>query len=208
MFDAVSWIFILASLAVIVAPGQDLILVLSRGLGQGSAAGVATAAGVSVGLTGHTLVASLGLGTLLAASEIAFAIVKFVGAAYLVYFGWTLLRSSEMVPRTNHRLQAPIVKLFAEGALSNLANAKITIFYLAFLPQFVATDATASVPQILGLGVTFAILTFVVKAPVGWAAGALSSWIGNHPAVLVWLARVSGVAMMGLGVRVALTERP
>jgi threonine/homoserine/homoserine lactone efflux protein len=201
------WLFILASLILIATPGQDMILVMSRSVAQGAAAGVATAAGVSVGLVGHTALAALGLGALLRASEWMFIALKLVGAAYLIYLGVTLLRTRRGDLALNPANRRSIVRLFVDGALSNLSNPKIAIFYFAFLPQFVATAADHPTLQLLALGLVFAGLTFLVKAPVGISAGALSSWLRRRPSVLVWLYRSSGAVLLGLGVRLAFERR-
>jgi threonine/homoserine/homoserine lactone efflux protein len=203
----VSWLlFLAASLVVIVTPGQDMLLVMSRSIGQGARAGIVTAAGVSAGLLGHTLLATLGLGALLHASEILFQVLKLIGAAYLVYLGLRLLRTAA----TRHRLQTvakrSLPRLFAEGALSNLSNPKIALFYFAFLPQFVPTSAAQPTLSLLILGIAFAALTFVVKGPIGYGAGALSGWLRSHAAVLAWINRTSGAVLIGLGVRLALEE--
>jgi threonine/homoserine/homoserine lactone efflux protein len=203
----VSWLlFLAASLVVIVTPGQDMLLVMSRSIGQGARAGIVTAAGVSAGLLGHTLLATLGLGALLHASELLFQVLKLIGAAYLVYLGLRLLRTAA----TRHRLQTvakrSLPRLFAEGALSNLSNPKIALFYFAFLPQFVPTSAAQPTLSLLILGIAFAALTFVVKGPIGYGAGALSGWLRSHAAVLAWINRTSGAVLIGLGVRLALEE--
>jgi threonine/homoserine/homoserine lactone efflux protein len=204
----VTWLlFIVASLVLIVTPGQDMILVMSRSIAQGAAAGVATAAGVSLGLVGHTMLATLGLGAILRTSEWLFTALKLVGAAYLVYLGVQLLlaKQHELVLRAG----APrsLVRLFFDGALSNVSNPKIAVFYFAFLPQFVLPQAAHPTLAVLVLGLLFAALTFVVKGPVGLAAGALSAWLRARPAVLTWIFRASGVLLVGLGVRLAFERR-
>lgn len=204
----VSWLlFVVASLALIAVPGQDMILVMSRSIAQGSAAGIVTAAGVSVGLLGHTVLATLGLGVILRTSEWLFVALKFVGAAYLLYLGIGLLltrRSSVVVgfepPRT-------LPKLFLDGTFSNLSNPKVAIFYFAFLPQFVEPSAQHPTLSVFALGVVFAVLTFLVKAPIGIFSGALSAWLRSRPGVLSWVYRVSGAVLVGLGVRLALERR-
>jgi threonine/homoserine/homoserine lactone efflux protein len=201
------WLFVVASLILIATPGQDMILVMSRSVAQGAAAGVATAAGVSVGLVGHTALAALGLGALLRASEWLFIALKLVGAAYLIYLAVTLLRTRRGDLTLNPANQRSIARLFVDGALSNLSNPKIAIFYFAFLPQFVASNADHPTLQLLALGLVFAGLTFLVKAPVGISAGALSSWLRRRPSVLLWLYRSSGAVLLGLGVRLAFERR-
>ncbi len=207
MIDAQWLLFLVASLAVIATPGQDMILVMSKSLAQGTRAGLATAAGVSVGLVGHTLLATLGLGALLRTSEWLFTGIKFAGAAYLVYLGVQLLRTrkahlaDDVTPVESH------LRLFATGAASNISNPKIAVFYFAFLPQFVTPNAQAPTVTIFALGLVFAVLTFVIKGPVAMFAGRLSSWFRTRPAALLGLYRLSGLVMIGLAVRLALTRR-
>jgi threonine/homoserine/homoserine lactone efflux protein len=205
----VSWlVFIAASLLLIVTPGQDMVLVMSRSIAQGSAAGVVTAAGVSVGLIGHTVLATLGLGALLRASEWLFLAFKLVGAAYLVYIGVQLLRTRRSELAISAGAPKSLRRLFADGALSNLSNPKIAVFYFAFLPQFVLPGAVHPTLDVFVLGLVFAGLTFLVKGPVGLAAGVLSAWLRARPRFLVWMFRMSGAVLVGLGVKLALERRP
>jgi len=207
MLDVAWPLFIVASIALIVTPGQDMILVMSRSIAQGSAAGVATAAGVSVGLVGHTLLATLGLGAILRTSEWLFVVLKLAGAAYLVVLGVQLLRTRAQQLVTAGGAPRSLLRLFADGALSNVSNPKIAIFYFAFLPQFVASGAEHPTAAVFVLGLLFAALTFVVKGPVGLAAGQLSGWLRRRPAVLQWLYRTSGAVLIGLGIKLAFERR-
>jgi threonine/homoserine/homoserine lactone efflux protein len=204
----VAWLlFTVSSLVLIATPGQDMMLVMSRSLAQGAAAGVATAAGVSFGLVGHTLLATLGLGAILRASEWLFVALKLIGAAYLIWLGFQLLRTKAADLVTGAGLSRSPARLFADGALSNLSNPKIAIFYFAFLPQFVAADSPHPTLAIFVLGLCFAALTFVVKGPVGVFAGMLSGWLRANPAALKWIYRSSGALLVGLGVKLALERR-
>jgi len=207
MVEAHWLLFLAASVVVIATPGQDMILVMSKSLAQGTRAGVATAAGVSIGLVGHTLLATLGLGALLRTSAWVFTALKLVGAAYLLYLGLqllltrvTLLEGVGAAPRSHARL-------FATGAASNISNPKIAVFYFAFLPQFVSPGAMHPTLTIFTLGLVFATLTFLIKGPVAVFAGRLSSWFRSRPRALVWLYRFSGLVMLGLAVRLALSRR-
>lgn len=208
MIEAAWLLFVATSLLVIATPGQDMILVMSRSVALGPAAGVVTAAGVSIGLVGHTILAALGLGAILRASEMLFTGLKLAGAAYLVWLGVGLLRTrgAELALRGSSARSS--VRLFADGALSNLSNPKIAIFYFAFLPQFVPAGAAHPTLSMLALGLVFAGLTFLVKAPVGLFAGMLSGWLRARPRALVWLHRASGAVLVALGVRLALEPRP
>ena len=207
MDDVSWWLFIAASIVLIVTPGQDMILVMSRSIAQGSGAGVATAAGVSVGLVGHTLLATLGLGAILRTSEWLFLLLKLFGAAYLVYLGVQLLRTRAHELVASHGAPRSLLRLFGDGALSNVSNPKIAVFYFAFLPQFVAPDAEHSTAAVFALGLLFAALTFVVKGPVGLAAGRLSGWLRRRPDALKWLYRTSGAVLIGLGIKLAFERR-
>lgn len=207
MIEANWLLFLLASVVVIATPGQDMILVMSRSLSHGVRAGVTTAAGVSVGLVGHTVLATLGLGALLRTSEWLFTALKFIGAAYLLYLGVQLLLTrAAQLQATATASQSPL-RLFVTGAASNISNPKIAVFYFAFLPQFIGAGATHPTLTVFVLGIVFAALTFVIKGPVAYFSGRLSSWFQSRPSALVWLYRCSGVVMVGLAVRLALSRR-
>ncbi|TAL72036.1 MAG: LysE family translocator [Burkholderiaceae bacterium] len=205
----VSWLlFVVASLLLIVTPGQDMMLVMSRSVAQGPGAGVVTAAGVSVGLVANTILATLGLGAILRASEWLFLAFKLAGAAYLIYLGIQLLRTR------GHDFQAAagpsrsLQRLFVDGVVSNVSNPKIAVFYFAFLPQFVLPKASHPTLSVFVLGLVFAGLTFLVKGPVGLGAGLLSSWLRSRPQALTWLYRTSGLVLLGLGIKLAFERRP
>ena len=206
MSDTQLIVFLVTSLVLIITPGQDMILVMSRSIAQGAKAGVATAAGVSTGLLGHTVLAGLGLGAILHASEILFMVLKLIGAAYLIYLGVRLLLTKSQISLTNSSITS-LKRLFLQGALSNLANPKITLFYFAFLPQFMAPDTSHPTAMLLLLGGLFALLTFLVKGPVGYFAGCLSAWLRAKPFVLLWLHRCSGMVLIGLGLGLAFERR-
>lgn len=207
MADASWLLFGVASLVLIVTPGQDMILVMSRSVAQGPAAGVATAAGVSVGLLGHTILATLGLGAILRTSEWLFLALKLVGAAYLLYLGIGLLLAKGNDLALGSAARRSLRRLFLDGALSNLSNPKIAVFYFAFLPQFVSPSAQQPTLSVFVLGVAFALLTFLVKGPVGVFAGVLSGWLRSRPGVLTWVYRSSGAILVGLGVKLAFERR-
>jgi threonine/homoserine/homoserine lactone efflux protein len=180
---------------------------MSRSVAQGAAAGVVTAAGVSVGLVGHTVLATLGLGAVLRTSEWLFLALKLVGAGYLLYLGIALLLTKRGDLALGSGARRSLGRLFLDGALSNLANPKIAIFYFAFLPQFVSPSAGHPTLSIFALGIAFAALTFLVKGPVGIFAGVLSGWLRARANVLTWVYRTSGAVLVGLGLRLALERR-
>lgn len=208
MADIPWLLFIPASLALIVTPGQDLILVMSRSITRGSRAGVITAAGVSVGLTGHAVLAALGLGAVLRASELLFLAFKVVGVLYLVYIGTRLFMQREFELEAAGHVHASSGKLFREGAFSNLSNPKVALFYLAFLPQFITPEVGNPAMALILLGLTFAALTFVVKGSIGWFGGRLSTHLRARPSIVRGLYRVSGMILIGLGARLAFERQP
>ena len=205
--EVVTLVFLLTSAVVILTPGQDMILVMSRSIAQGQKAGITTALGVSVGLLGHTLLATLGLGALLLASEFLFSIVKFIGAGYLIYIGYQLLRSKDHTIAMKDLPKVSYKKMFIQGALSNIMNPKVAIFYFSYLPQFVIQNNGNETMQLFILGFTFATLTFLIKAPIGFISGLLSFWIKTRPMILHYIHRTSGLILIGLGLKLALSER-
>ena len=208
MTDVHWWLFVLASLALILTPGQDMMLVMSRSIAQGRAAGVATAAGVSVGLIGHTILVTLGLGAVILASEWLFVALKLVGAVYLVWLGLQLFRNKDAALRADIASTRATRRLFLDGAFSNVSNPKIAVFYWAFLPQFVVAGSTHAASAIFAMGLAFAALTFIVKGPIALVASALSGWLRARPAALTGLYRLSGAVLVALGVRLAFERRP
>jgi len=199
--EAITWIFVLTSSVLIITPGQDMILVMSRSISQGRKAGIMTALGVSVGLMGHTVLATFGLGAILLASETLFTIVKFIGAGYLFYLGIKLLKSDDSKLSMDKMPKVTYKKMFMQGVLSNITNPKVAIFFFSYLPQFVVTDGTKVAFQLFALGVTFSIVTFFIKAPVGYIAGTLSSYIKRRPGILNRIHKISGVIFIGLGLK-------
>ncbi len=203
MLDSSLIVFILTSLLIILSPGQDMVLVLSRSIARGTRAGVVTAAGVATGLLGHTLLVALGLGALLQASELAFSLMKYVGAAYLLYLGIRAFRAPPIDLAGTAKIQGSLRSFFIQGAISNLSNPKIAIFYFAYLPQFVSADNPYTTETLLALGTVFALLTFIVKMPIGLLAGACSGWIQRRPGVQLWLNRSCGSVLVAMGLRLA-----
>lgn len=201
-------LYIVASLALILTPGQDMLYVMSRALAQGRLAGLYSAIGVVIGILVHTVFAALGVGAILAASEGLFLALKLAGAAYLVYLGVKLLlaREAALVAETGAR-KFPAASLVWQGVLSNVSNPKIVVFFFAFLPQFVDPRSANPTLDLIFLGVLYAAMGLVVKAGVGLAAGSLSERVLRRPRALLWINRLSGTILVGLGLRLAASPR-
>jgi threonine/homoserine/homoserine lactone efflux protein len=202
-------LYIAASLALILTPGQDMMYVMSRALAQGRLAGLYSAVGVIIGILVHTALAAFGVGAILAASEGLFLALKLLGAAYLVYLGVRLLlaREAAMVAQGGAtRFSAS--SLVWQGVLSNVSNPKIVLFFFAFLPQFVDPRSAHPTRDLIFLGVLYAAMGLVVKAAVGLAAGSLSERILRKPRAMLWINRASGTVLVGLGLRLAAQRQP
>jgi threonine/homoserine/homoserine lactone efflux protein len=200
-------LFITVSWALIIAPGPDMLYVITRGMTYGPRAGVLSASGVICGILVHTSAAAFGLTLIFQLSTFAFLIVKYVGAIYLIYLGIKAWQEKSIF-----RVQAvsgavSSYRLFWQGVLSNVLNPKIAIFFLAFLPQFVDKGGSQVTLQLIVLGLTFALLGLVFLWVVGYSSGTLGSWIMHRPQVAQFLGRLSGGILVGLGIRLALTEQ-
>ena len=201
-------LYVVASLALILTPGQDMMYVMSRALAQGRLAGLYSAVGVIIGILVHTALAALGVGAILAASEGLFLALKLLGAAYLVYLGVRLLFTRATAIATGAggpRFSA--ASLVWQGVLSNVTNPKIVLFFFAFLPQFVDPASAHPTRDLVILGVLYAALGLPVKAGVGVLAGSLSEAMRRRPQRLAWVNRASGAILVGLGLRLAASER-
>ncbi|CAM3856589.1 LysE family translocator [Bordetella tumulicola] len=186
---------------IVVSPGPDNILALSRGLSQGSAAAAVSSFGAAGGIMVHTLAATFGLSLLMQTSEMLFWTIKLAGGAYLIYLGVKALRAKNLITirKADH---LPLRKVLAVGFFSNVLNPKPGLFVLAFLPQF-ADSARGSVQiQMLVYGGIFAALTFVVFSLVGTFAAKLSGWLVSRPAVAARLNAGAGLTLIGAGVLV------
>ncbi len=206
--DATLALFFAASFVVIVAPGPDNILVLTRGVTIGRQAALVSACGASVGLVGHSLLAAVGLSAILASSAAAYSVVKYVGAAYLVYLGIRAFLDRESFVST--REDAPPMRLrsvFGQAVVSNLLNPKIAVFFLAYLPQFVAPGVSGASLRLLSLGITFALMTWAIFSVFAVFSGTLGSWLRRRPGLASGLGWLTGGVLVALGLRLALSDR-
>ncbi|WP_433623282.1 LysE family translocator [Halomicrococcus sp. NG-SE-24] len=199
-------VFVPAALALVLAPGPDTVYVLTRSIGGGRRVGVASAAGIGVGVLVHTSAAILGLSVVVRRSALAFRVVKYVGAAYLLYLGVETLRSSQQfeldgasTTSTDRRTS------FARGVLVNVLNPKVAIFFLAFLPQFVTRTGPVT-PQLAALGLTYAVLTLSYLVAVALLSGTIRRVLAARSWVEDGLRAVTGSVLVGLGVRLAVEE--
>lgn len=197
-------LYVAASLALILTPGQDMIYVIGRSLAQGRVAGLCSAIGVIIGILVHTALAAIGVGAILHASETLFTVLKLVGAAYLVYLGARMLLTRAIALDTRGADdRASRLRLVMQGVLSNVTNPKIILFFFAFLPQFVDPASSHPTRDLITLGVIYALLGLPVKCGVALIAARLSDRMRRQPAALLWMNRACGALLVALGVRLA-----
>ena len=198
-------LFVTASLAVIVAPGPDNVYVLTRGIAQGREVALASAWGMCSGLLFHTTLAAIGLSAILAQSAVAFSIVKYAGAAYLVYLGVRAFLSREEAPSAE---ETPAVKLrsfFFRGLTMNLLNPKVAVFFLAFLPQFASSATDGVALRLVAFGLIFALLSVVVFSAIAIFSGVVGDRLSRKPRFATALQWLTGCVLIGLGLRLALS---
>jgi threonine/homoserine/homoserine lactone efflux protein len=199
-------LFLAASLALIIAPGPDSLYVLARGVGQGRRAGIISAFGTSTGLLVRTSAAALGVAALLQASTLAYTVMRLAGAAYLLYLGIRTLLSKQPFNLPEAGVRTSGARMYAQGALTNILNPKVALFFVAFLPQFADPRSGALAPQMLLLGVTFALMGLAYLVLVALISSALGRLLRAHPAWASRLRWFTGSVLIGLGVRLAISE--
>jgi threonine/homoserine/homoserine lactone efflux protein len=202
-------VFVLTGILLNLTPGQDTMFIIGRSLANGTRAGVAAALGICVGSIGHTLLAALGLSAILAASPLAFTLVKLAGAIYLVYLGARLLLTKH--PHREARLPGPparaaVRSAFTQGILTNLLNPKVALFFLALLPQFIDPASARKTLAFVALGATFVTTGLIWCLVLAAAAGRLQAFFRRNPSAGVLLDRLVGTLFLALGARLAWTR--
>jgi threonine/homoserine/homoserine lactone efflux protein len=201
--------FLLTSLIVVASPGTGVLYTLAAALAQGSRAGIAAAFGCTLGILPHMVAAMLGLAAVLHTSALAFAALKWCGVIYLLYMAWQALRESgalavEARPQARSRSSRRVI---VTGILINILNPKLSIFFLAFLPQFIAADETYPLARMLELSGAFMAMTFAVFVLYGLFAAGVRDRVVTRPKVMAWLRRGFAAGFAALGAKLALAER-
>ncbi len=215
-------LFMLAVFLLNVTPGPDTAYIVGRSISQGRVAGLMSSLGVSAGCCVHVLAVAFGLTALLAASTVAFTVIKVVGAAYLIYLGGRMLlapperddtpaEATEVAEVAEQAATAkrprPLKSLFMQGFLTNVLNPKVVLFFLSFFPQFVDPHASHKAAAFLALGAVFIVMSTVWNSLVAWVAASVTRRVAGKPGIKRWLDRVVGTAFIGLGARLAFTTR-
>lgn len=199
--------FLITSLIVIVSPGTGVLYTLGAGLSRGFRASVIAAFGCTLGIVPHMAAAILGLAALLHTSALAFEAFKYAGVAYLLYLAWSALKEhgalrveSGIAPRSG-------LRVITTAILINFLNPKLSIFFFAFLPQFVARDEAHPLTRMAVLSALFMLMTFAVFVGYGLFAATVRDHIISRPRVMMWMRRSFAAAFVALGIKLALTER-
>ena len=198
--------YLLTSLVVILLPGTGVLYTLACGLGKGWRASIWAALGCTLGILPHIAASIAGLAALLHASALAFEVVKYLGAAYLVYMAWNVLRQGGALQLSERSTPVSAMRIVASGFLLNILNPKLSLFFLAFLPQFVPAGTPDATSSMLGLAATFMMLTFIVFVGYGGFASATRHYVISRPRVMRWLRRGFAGAFGVLGLRLALSD--
>ncbi|TXR50612.1 LysE family translocator [Phyllobacterium endophyticum] len=199
--------FLLTSLIIVVSPGTGVVYTLATGLARGSRASLAAAFGCTIGIIPHMAAAVFGLAAILHTSALAFHTFKYAGVIYLLYMAWNALRENGSLNVDSQAVEKSMAQVTITAILINILNPKLSIFFLAFLPQFVSADETHPLKHMLLLSCAFMLMTFVVFAIYGFCAASVRDQVISRPRILTWMRRGFAAAFVALGAKLALTDR-
>ncbi|HWK69325.1 MAG TPA: LysE family translocator [Burkholderiaceae bacterium] len=189
------------------APGPDNLFVLMQSAMWGRTSGMFVVLGLCTGLIGHTLAVAVGLAAVFAASETAFTVLKLAGAAYLVYLAWGAFRAPVQTGGEEKPLRLGKALLYRRGIVMNLTNPKVSLFFLAFLPQFTSPGRGSVAAQTVSLGALFMVATLLVFGLIAWFSGTVGQRMQRSPTAQRVLNRVAGAVFLGLALKLALSNR-
>ncbi|WP_320533941.1 LysE family translocator [Robbsia andropogonis] len=197
-------LFLIASLILCLVPGPDMLLLLGRTIAQGRKAGLYTAVGINLGAYVHLFCAATGLSAIVLATATAFTVVKWVGAGYLFYIGFGVLRAKGRITLFDVQPEKQSLRRsFLQGFLSDVLNPKVALFFLAFLPQFIEPHDPKAVLHIIALGISGNMVGILTSMTYVFLAARLTVTLRRSPTISVWLTKALGVLFIGLGVKVA-----
>jgi threonine/homoserine/homoserine lactone efflux protein len=199
--------FLLTSLVIVATPGPGVIYTVAAGLSRGARASVLAAFACTLGIVPHMVAAITGLAALLHTSAVAFQTLKYLGVAYLLFMAWSMWREHGALTVEEDAAPIPARKVLASGVLVNILNPKLTIFFFAFLPQFVSTGSSGSLAQMTLLSAVFMLLTFVVFAVYGVFAAGVRRHVIARPRVLLWMRRTFAGSFVALSAKLAFSSR-
>ncbi len=201
-----SFDFLLTALIVVLLPGTGVIYTLAVGLGRGFKASTAAALGCTLGIVPAALASIVGLAALLHTSALAFQVLKYLGAAYLFYMAWRILRDDTLMDVSENRDTTSLWTVALTGTLLNVLNPKLSLFFLAFLPQFISASTPHPTAALLGLAAVFMAMTFAVFVLYGAFAAGARDYVVRRPRVMRWIKRAFASTFGLLGVRLAFSD--
>ncbi len=199
--------FLLTTLIIVATPGTGVLYTLAAGISRGARASIIAAIGCTLGIVPHMVAAITGLAALLHTSALAFQVLKYAGVAYLLYMAWRTLRDKSVLTVEDASDAPSATKVIISGVLINVLNPKLTIFFFAFLPQFVSTNEPSAFLRMLGLSAVFMLVTLIVFVVYGVFAASVRNHVISRPRVVIWMRRFFGGAFIALGARLAFTSR-
>ncbi|MGE0281234.1 MAG: LysE family translocator [Rhizobiaceae bacterium] len=199
--------FLLTTLIIVASPGTGVVYALAAGLSRGGRASVLAAFACTLGIVPHLVAALTGLAALLHASALLFEIVKYAGVAYLLYMAWATIRERGAMKIDAKPDPRSARQVLIDGVLLNVLNPKLSIFFVAFLPQFIAPSEPNVLARMLELSGVFMLATFIIFSIYGLFAAAMRDRVVSSPRVMAWMRRTFAAAFVALGARLALTER-
>jgi threonine/homoserine/homoserine lactone efflux protein len=199
--------FLLTALVVVLLPGTGVIYTLAVGLGRGFSASIAAAFGCTFGIVPAAVASIIGLAAIFHTSALAFQIIKYLGVAYLMFMAWSILREGGTLDVKENKDPVSHAKIAMHGIVINILNPKLSLFFLAFLPQFVSTSSANPTLELISLATIFMVMTFVVFILYGGFAALVRDALISKPAIMVWMKRGFAGAFASLGLKLALSER-
>ncbi|MGN6305075.1 MAG: LysE family translocator [Mesorhizobium sp.] len=199
--------FLITTLVVVASPGTGALFTIGAGLSRGGRAGILAAFACTLGIVPHLVAALTGLAALLHTSALAFEIVKYAGVAYLLYMAWGTLREHGALKIEERPDARSAVQVITDGVLINLLNPKLSIFFVAFLPQFIAAGEPHVLARMLELSGIFMLATFIIFSLYGLCAAAMRDRIVSSPRIMMWMRRTFAAAFVALGARLAVQQQ-
>ncbi len=199
--------FLVTTFIIVATPGTGVIYTLAAGLSRGARASLVATVGCTLGIVPHMVAAMTGLAALLHTSALAFQTLKYLGVIYLLYMAWATLKEQGALAVDAETAPRSAVRVISSGIVINLLNPKLTIFFFAFLPQFVSTDEPNALPRMVELSGVFMLVTFIVFGLYGVFAASVRNHVVSRPRVMTWLRRLFAGSFVALGARLALTDR-
>lgn len=208
MNTEILYTFLVASMALTISPGPDIIYVLLQSIVNGKKYGIATSAGLISGILVHTTLVAFGVSAIIKQSDVLFTIIKVLGAVYLFYLAYKVFKSNASIELGNEATpKKDVVSLFKQGFIMNVLNPKVSIFFLAFFPGFLFSKSLSSVTQFYVLGVIFMLQAFLIFAAVSVLSGSISTYIKGNNRVGVWLKWLQIVVFVGIGLFILLAKK-